>query len=166
MKSITLTLVLALFSIGLFSQEFEVPKNYKLDKAEDYALYEQDIIKCVDWLMKTPLNEQKAKRKEANAFLLKWLTGSPNVTIEIKPEIVTFMGTSPDLLILFMGGWAKYALESKDFKNKIAGSMAGIEAVIEFYTKNKAFLKKDKNVEKYAKMKNKGTLKAYIEKKA
>jgi hypothetical protein len=166
MKSITLTLVLALFSIGLFSQEFEVPKNYKLDKAEDYALYEQDIIKCVDWLMKTPLNEQKAKRKEANAFLLKWLTGSPNVTIEIKPEIVTFMGTSPDLLILFMGGWAKYALESKDFKNKIAGSMAGIEAVIEFYTKNKAFLKKDKNVEKYVKMKNKGTLKAYIEKKA
>lgn len=166
MKTITLTLILTIISIGLYSQDFEVPKNYKLDKAEDYAPYEQDVIKCFDWLMKTSINEQTAKRKEANAFLLKWLSGSPNVSIEIKQEIVTFMGTSPDLLMIFMGGWAKYSLESKDFKNKIAGSMAGIESVIEFYTKNKDFMTKDKNVEKYIKMKDKGTLKAYIEKNA
>jgi hypothetical protein len=37
MKTITLTLILTTISIGLFSQDFEVPKNYKLDKAEDYA---------------------------------------------------------------------------------------------------------------------------------
>jgi hypothetical protein len=166
MKTITLTLILTIISIGLFSQDFEVPKNYKLDKAEDYAPYEQDVVKCFDWLMKTSLNEQTAKRKEANAFLLKWLSGSPNVSIEIKQEIVSFMGTSPDLLMIFMGGWAKYSLESNDFKNKIAGSMAGIESVIEFYTKNKDFMPKDKNVEKYIKMKDKGTLKAYIEKNA
>ncbi len=166
MKTITLTLILTIISVGLFSQDFEVPKNYKLDKAEDYAPYEQDVVKCFDWLMKTLVNEQTAKRKEANAFLLKWLSGSPNVSIKIKQEIVTFIGTSPDLLMIFMGGWAKYSLESKDFKNKIAGSMAGIESVIEFYTKNKDFLTKDKNVEKYIKMKEKGTLKAYIEKNA
>lgn len=166
MKSTISTLILTIISIGLFSQDFEVPKNYKLDKAEDYAPYERDVVKCFDWLMKTSLNEQTAKRKEANTFLLKWLSGSPNVSIEIKQEIVTFMGTSPDLLMIFMGGWAKYSLESKDFKNKIAGSMARIESVIEFYTKNKNFMTKDKNVEKYIKMKDKGTLKAYIEKNA
>jgi hypothetical protein len=166
MKTITLTLILATISLGLFSQDFEVPENYKLDKSEDYAIYEQDVIKCFEWLMKTPINEQATKRKEANAFLLKWLSGSPNVHIEIKQEIVTFMGTSPDLLMIFMGGWAKYSLESKDFKNKIAGSKAGIESVIEFYTRNKDFLKKDKNIEKYIKMRKKGTLKAYIEKNA
>jgi hypothetical protein len=166
MKTITLTLILATISLGLFSQDFEVPENYKLDKSEDYAIYEQDVIKCFEWLMKTPINEHATKRKEANAFLLKWLSGSPNVHIEIKQEIVTFMGTSPDLLMIFMGGWAKYSLESKDFKNKIAGSKAGIESVIEFYTRNKDFLKKDKNIEKYIKMRKKGTLKAYIEKNA
>jgi hypothetical protein len=166
MKTITLTLILTTISIGLFSQDFEVPKNYKLDKAEDYAPYEEDVVKCFDWLMKTSLNEQTAKRKEANAFLVKWLSGSPSVSVEIKQEIVTFMGTSPDLLMIYMGGWAKYSLESKDFKNKIAGSIAGIESVIEFYTKNKAFMPKDKNVEKYIKMKDKGTLNAYIEKNA
>jgi hypothetical protein len=166
MKTITLSFILMTIAFGIYSQDFEVPKNYKLDKAEDYAPYEQDVIKCFDWLMKTPINEKTAKRKEANAFLLKWLSGSPNVHLEIKQEIVTFMGTSPDLLMIFMGGWAKYSLESKDFNNKIAGSLAGIESVIEFYTKNKGLMPKDKNVEKYIKMKDKGTLKGYIEKNA
>jgi hypothetical protein len=166
MKTITLTLILTVISLQLFSQDFEVPKNYKLDKAEDYATYEPDVVKCFDWLMKTPVNEQAAKRKEANAFLIKWLSGSPSVSLEIKQEIVTFMGSSPDLFMIFMGGWAKYALESKDYKNKIAGNLAGIESVIEFYKKNKDFVPKDKNIEKYIEMKDKGTLKGFIEKNA
>ena len=164
MKKITLTLILTTISIGLFSQSFVVPKNYKLNNAKDYAQYEQDVVKCFDWLMQTPINEQTAKRKEANAFLLKWLMGSPDLKIEVQPKIVTFMGTSPNLLMIFMGGWAKYAINTKDFNNKVAGSLAGIESVIKFYTKNKSVLPKDKNVEKYIKLKKKGKLKEYIEK--
>lgn len=166
MKTIVSALIFLTISLGLFGQDFNVPKDYKLVKAEDYAPYEQDIINCVDWLVKTPLNEQPEKRKEANTFLLKWLTGSPNVSIEIKQEIVTFMGTSPDLLMIFMGGWAKYSLESKDFNNKVEGCKAGINSVIEFYKSNRQVLPKDKNVEKYIKMKDKGTLSEYIEKNA
>lgn len=164
MKTIIFSFLLMIISFGLYSQDFEVPKDYKLEEASDYALYEQDVLKCIDWLMKTPINKQTEKRKDANAFLLKWLSGSSDVHIEIKQEIVTFMGTSPDLLMIFIGGWAKYSLESKDANNKIAGSLAGIESVIDFYTKNKSLMPKDKNVEKYIKMKNKGTLKEYIEK--
>lgn len=166
MKTIILTFILTIISFGLFSQEFEVPKNYNLKKDADYAKYENDIIKCVDWLINTPINQQKTKRKEANAFLIKWLEGSPNVTIEIKPNIVNFLESSPDLLIIFMGGWAKNSLETRNFTDNVAGSLAGIEAVIEFYTKNKEFLKKEKNIEKYIKMKEKGSLKAYVEKNA
>ena len=76
------------------------------------------------------------------------------------------MGTSPDLLMIFLGGWAKYSLESKEFDNNIAGSLAGIESVIVFYVQNKDLLPKDKHIEKYIKMKNKGTLKDYIKKNA
>ena len=166
MKTIALTLILTSISVGLFAQNFEVPENYKLVEAEDYAPYEKDVIKCFDWLMATPVNEQVGKRKKANEFLLKWLSGSPNVHLEIKLEIVSFMQTSPDLLFIFMGGWAKYSLESKDFNNKQAGSLAGLNSVIEYYTKNKAFIPKDKNVEKYLKMKNKGKLKEYVENNA
>jgi len=166
MKKIAFSIILCVISLSLFSQDFNIPKDYKLVKVEDYALYENDIISCVDWLMNTPLDENLNKRKEANAFLIKWLSGSPNVHIEIKQEIVTFMSTSPDLLMIFMGGWAKYSIKTKDYNNNVEGSMAGIESVIAFYTKNKKLLKKDRKIEKYIKRQKKGTLKKYIEKNA
>lgn len=166
MKYIILVLLLTTTSLNLFSQDFEVPQNYVLDKAEDYAPYEDDIVNCIDWLMKTPINEQEAKRQEAEAFLLLWMTGSPNVSIELKLEIISFIETTPDLLMTFMGGWTKYSLETKDFSNKVEGSKAGIESVIEFYTNNRDVLAKDKNVENYIKMKKKGTLDEYIEENA
>jgi len=42
----------------------------------------------------------------------------------------------------------------------------GVEAVIEFYIKNKDYLKRDKNVEKYIKLKDEGKLEDYISKNA
>lgn len=166
MKRILFTLMLSMLFAGVYAQEFQVPKDYKLDKAEEYAPYEKDIIKCVDWLINKPVNEEVDKRKQANAFLLKWLIGSPTVHIGLKQEIVTFIKGEPDLLMIFMGGWARQSLLSKDYNNKVEGNLAGIEAVIEFYSKNKQFLKKDKEVEKYIKLKAKGTLKDYITKNA
>ena len=97
---------------------------------------------------------------------MEWITGSPTVSIEIKEEIVSFLGINPDLLMIFMGGWTKYSLETKDFNNKIKGNQMGIEAVIDFYLKNKENLKKDKNVEKYIKLREEGKLNEYISKNA
>ena len=165
MKRVFLFTVAIVFANGVFSQNFEVPKDYKLEKKEDYVLYEQDVINCVNWLMNTPLDANASKRKKANSFLLEWVTGCSYVHLEINTNIVSFP-SSPDLLLIFLGGWAKYSLESKDFDDKIAGTIAGIESVISFYSKNKKSLPKEKNVEKYIKMKNNGTLKEYIEKNA
>ncbi len=144
------------------AQEFNVPQDITLNKPDDYARYETDISHCIDWFMNTPLNEQVSKRKDAYAFFLKWLTGAPNLSVGITTEIVTFSEPNTDLLFIFMGGWTKYALESKDYKNAYMGNLKGVESVIEFYQKNKNDLKKDKNVEKYIKMKEKGTLENYI----
>lgn len=165
MKKITLTFFFAAVASTVLSQEFEVPGNYKFERAEDYSTYEPAVLKGIAWIIATPLDEQEAKRKKVNAFLLEWISGSPYVHLELKKEIVTFVN-SPDLLMVFMGGWTKYSLESKDFNNKVGGSLAGLQAVIDFYSRNKNAIKKDKNVEKYIHMKENGTLKEYVEKNA
>ena len=164
MNKYTFFISFFLVSTTAFSQEFHVPDNYSFETAEDYKPYEKDVLNCVDWLIEMPMFQNPAKRKEASAFLLKWLMGSPYVHIEINPEIVTFAGSSPELLLAFMGGWAKYSIESENFDDKAGGNLAGLESVIEFYETNKGVLPKDKGVEKYAKMKKKGTLKQYVEK--
>lgn len=166
MKKSVLSCFLLLFSVLVFAQEFEVPDNYTLNTDEDYDKYEQDVVRCFNWLLATPLGNEPNKRKDSNAFLMKWLMGSSKVHIEIKPEIVTFMNTSPELLMIFMGGWATHSLTSQDFDNKVAGSLAGLESVMNFYTQNKPVLGKIKEVEKYIKLKSKGKLKRYVAKNA
>ena len=166
MKNLIVFVLLTLLNTSMIAQEFEVPKNYVLKTNEDYSKYENDILKCIDWLINTPIKTQEDKRKEANTFFLAWLTGCSSVSIEIKTEIVNFTKPNADLLMIFMCGWTKFTLETKDKDNKIMGNQKGIEAVIDFYIKNKEDLKKDKNVEKYIEMKEEGKLEEYISKNA
>lgn len=165
MKKLCNILMFSILTINLLAQEFEVPKNYVLKQKEDYPKYESEVLKGIDWLLQTPINSQPEKRKEINAFIVVWLTGSPDVSLEINSKIVNFMNPNPELLIIFMCGWTKYALETND-NNKITGNLKGIEAVIEFYLKNRENLKKDKKVEHYIKLKEKGELGKFITKNA
>jgi len=166
MKKLFSILALSFLAFNLVAQEFEVPKNSVLKEKVDFSKYESEVLKGIDWLLQTPLNAQPEKRKEINTFVITWVTGSPDVSIEVKPEIVSFMKSNVDLLMIFMCGWTKYSLENKDYNNKIKGSQKGVEAVIEFYIKNKENLKKDKNVEKYIKLKEEGKLEDFISKNA
>lgn len=149
----------------LSGQEFTVPGNYVLKVPADYGRYENDVLRGIDWIFQTPVDEQKAKRIEVNKFLMDWITGSPNVTIEINQEIMNFVRANPELLMIFLSGWTKHVLESRDNTSVLAGNVKGIESVIAFYGKNIKSLKKDPNVEQYARMKERGTLEKYIARK-
>jgi len=159
-----------------YAQEFSVPKDYKLVFAEDYPLYDQDILKAIDWLQNTPVIDQKTKRKEVNTFLIKWLTGCPYVHLSIGNVAYALLENKESQnLMIFIGGWVKYALENKLFKENlkaigddtdylVKGNLAGVDAVINFYEKNKKWTDKNAGVEKYIKMKKKGTLNDYVKK--
>ena len=63
-----------------------------------------------------------------------------------------------------MSGWTKYALTTKNY-NKLDANLAGTESVINFYSKNKTLLGKNKDIEKFIKLKGKGKIKSYIKSK-
>jgi len=161
MKHLFTISILLIISLCLSAQDFEVPQNYVLNEKEDYSKYEPYVLEGIDWLLNTPINVEPDKREEVNTFLMKWMIGSPTVTIVVKQEIVSFLPNA-DLLMVFLCGWTKYAIENEDYKNEVMGNQKGIEAVIDFYISNKEYLKKDKNVEKYIKLQRKGKLEAFI----
>lgn len=86
-------------------------------------------------MIKTPLDKEKSKRQDANAFLVKWISGSPSVTIELREDLMVFMKKNPDLLSIYLGGYTKYALQNKDSEDKVAPNVAALRAVIEVYNK-------------------------------
>jgi len=64
MKKIVLIVSLFLISSQSFSQIFVVPNDYKLEKKEDYAKYEKDVIEGINWLLRTPVNNEEVRKKE------------------------------------------------------------------------------------------------------
>jgi hypothetical protein len=164
MKKINLILVslLILFCSNLFSQNFEVPDNYKFKKAEDYAKYEKDIIEAARWLKETPFNEQIAKRKEVSAFVVTWINGSPTVNVEINANILDFDKKNAGMLVLFMASCAKYVLENDYSKDMRAKHKAALHDMIDVY-KTGIGIKKDKKMDKLIKSDEDGKLDEWVE---
>lgn len=162
MKKVLILFATIVFSCHLLAQSFEVPQNYTLSKVEDYKQHEQNIVDCVDWLIQTPIGDKTSKRKEANVFLVTWLTGSPNVSIELHSYVMGITEDSPEFLSVFMGGWAKYAISTKNYDNVLDGNLAGIDAVIATYKNSRDVLPKSNSIEKFIKLKQKGKLRAFI----
>jgi len=164
MNPLALIAVMALAATMTFAQDFDVPQNPTLKTNEDYVAQEPNVMAAIDWLMKTSPADQGEKRKDVDAFLLRWMTGTKAISMGIDSEILTFMESSPDLLTIFMAGWIKNALETKEGDNQVTGNIHGLEAVIDYYIKFRQSSAKDKHVEKYVKMKADGTLSKFIEK--
>ncbi len=68
------TLFALLFSLIAFSfkstaQNAPVPENYVLKAKTDYAKYQDDIIKTVDWLQNASWNDSPESRKAGNLLM-------------------------------------------------------------------------------------------------
>lgn len=158
-----IVLLFCLISFRTHAQGYNPPRGYELVTAEDYAPYEPDVIAAANWLISTPLNEQKDKRLEISAFVFKWINGSPNVFVEVFAPIMDFEKKNPGLLIVYMAGCAKYVLENNYTKDKLAIKTAGINSIVKACSSGKG-INKDKKIEELLKNAEEGKLDAWIEK--
>ena len=159
MKKFAVFTLCLLLMQGVSAQKFVVPAIPGDIEKSEYAQYTQDAMNCIDWL-KTH-SPSDSKRKDVSAFALWWLTGTPDVHMVLNTDVVKFEDVN--MLLLFLGGWAQYAIQNKD-DDQVEGCYAGVETAINYYEQYKKSLPKDKGAEQLLKMKNKGTLKEYIAK--
>lgn len=165
MKRIGLFFLVLLITTSLHAQNTK-----KLASAENedntYAVRnQQEFIEQYNWLIETPINQEDQRRKEVTASLSNYIAVNPQLDIELDHQFIKFSETTPELLIVFMGGWAKYAIENEDYDNKLEGNIAGLTSVIDFYERNSIYMDKDRNVEKLMRLHHKGKLKKRVEKK-
>ena len=160
MKKLFVIALCLLFSQVAWAQKFSVPNiPEKIEKSE-YVNYEKDFLRCMDWLESH--SPSATQRKDVNSFVLWWLSDTPDVHIEVSTDVANFQ--NGDLLLLYIGGWAKHSINNPDASD-VDGSMAGFETVINYYQKYKDSIGKNKGVEDIIKMKNKGALRQHIESK-
>ncbi len=165
-KRFLLLLGFALMSTTfLFAQtRFEVPQNVKMVAKEDYANYETDIINATKWLEETPLDKEPEKRKQVSAFVLQWITGCPNVNIELTPPLQKIYEKNNPLLLLYMAGYSKYFIEHKTDATKFAAAKEGLITMMNVYKKG-ININKNKEMNKLIKLTDEGKLDDYMNEK-
>lgn len=146
--SIVIFLVTGIVSTGR-AQDYEVPvpEDYEFKDAEDYRKYEKDILECSRFILTSSPLEGGQTWNDASAWLLKWIAGSPDYTLTIRPEIFNYIHKKNyNLLIYFMAGWIENSLANK-VDDQMEGNIAGMNAMVGAY-KDFDIWKKDKKMEK------------------
>ena len=94
--------------------KYEVPE-YSISDAQSCKQYNHNILECVHWLENVSPNIFKDEQVKAKKFLIEWATLSSEVSVVMDEKIVTFIKSSPDMLVYYVGGWVKKSLTTNHF---------------------------------------------------
>ena len=156
-----LSVILFLSVSVAMAQDFTPPTDLKNEKPEEYKQYEKDILKCIDYLENTPINTERENRLKARDFLVNWVTGSPDITVALSPDITVFMDRNPDLITAFYGGYTRYAIQHPEDKGVVKANVAGLKSVIKIYKMGNG-IKDDDKVNKLVKTDSRGELEKWV----
>ena len=146
MKKLFLLFTFVTSAFYLQAQSLRLPDVPSFESEADYKAAEPTILECIDWLAKHPLDA--AERPIVSRYVLIWLTGCPYMTITLQSYVADLSKKNTDLLMLYMGGWTKFALENPDkADDTMQAEMAAMQLVIDYYNSGQK-LKKDKKLKK------------------
>ena len=158
MKTIIIGLILFAFS---FSQSFDFSKNYQFKNAKDYDTYQREFLSALNYLEQNSFNNNDSKRKKVNAFVLKWITGTPTVSLKIESYMMNFSKKNSDFIIIFLGNMAKYKIENPSDDSNINSQLEGIRSVLNVYNKQNG-IKDDAFIEKVIEIEKNGKLGTWL----
>lgn len=139
-----------------------VPTDYTLKAAPDFDRYAPQVIATVNWLEASTLPTDNEQRRAANTFLIAWISGSPKVSVAIEEYVTDLYNKDGDLLIAFMGGWTRYAIQNPGTKDKQVLAAEGIKDMIASYKAKGGT--GNKKLEELEKLSAKGQLSDWVKK--
>lgn len=163
-RLLVLTGIILFTNLLVSAQDFIVPQLPTTK--EEFIKSEPEIIAASKWLESNTIGTQKEKTIQVNAYVVKWITDSPTVSIEIDADfIVKLCEDNSQLLVVFMAGYTRYCLENNYSKDKIKCYTAGIKSAINNYALG-GDIKKNKLLSKAIEADKEGKLEEWVRSKA
>ncbi len=148
MKSLLLFCSLLLSLSVLQAQQMpEIPDEIELTTTQDFAKIQPLVEEVANWLIQSPLDKDSDQRKKANAFLWKWISGTPEFTVDISDAVTKLYNRNVQLLNIFLAGYARNYTQNPAAYTDQAAYRAGIYAMMDVYKRGIA-IKKNKEMEK------------------
>ena len=146
---------------GQAQTPYDAPENPVLNSKDDYSKYEADVINAAKWLEDTDLDKETDKRQRVNAFLVKWVTGSPTVNVSIDESITRIVDRNPELLSIYIASYSRNVLENKASPNNFLAIKAGVLSVVKVYKKGIG-VTRNRQLDRLAKMEQDSQVEEYI----
>lgn len=159
----TILILLATLAMAPFAtaQQFSLPIMPEKMWPSDYAKYETDVLSCCNYLLTADPAFNQPKHEECASFLLRWLAGTPEVSVVIAPDLVD--AQNQPLLLAYISAWTRHALEYKDDGTLVCANVA-VEDMLRFYETYKNSTGKSRATEKLLKQRARGDLASFISK--
>ena len=161
MRKLLLLLIFSLTGIASFTQSTYA--NIKLEAKEDYQQAEPSVLKASDYLFTSKYDKDDLERLYAIEFIMKWMGGTPDFSFEMNEKFMKPFVEETDLLGLYMGAVAKFAIEHKEqVKDANAINLNAVKMVIDYSNKPANNLKQTGELKKLATALKKGELEKYF----
>jgi hypothetical protein len=140
---------------------FDLPQNVELKSKDDYTKYETTMIGAAKWLEETNLDKEAEKRKQINAFVIEWISGSPSLSVDITEQLSKIYGKNTQLLAIYLANYASNFLQNKTSATKFTEVKAGLISMMNVY-KRGIDISRSKEMEKVIKLTSENKLDEYI----
>jgi hypothetical protein len=140
----------------------KLPEKYEWHSARDYKRDEDLVLRTLQWLTTTPLNEDASIRGKANLFVMEWICGSPRIKIKIESDKLPFYIDYPDLLFPYIHGVAQCKLAKNTTCNELQAAVNGFNSVA-YMIRTDDELKKSKALQPILKASKKDKMESYVQ---
>src|SRR5687768_13595007 len=156
-------LLVLILMIGIASSGQSLYSDIKLETTEDYKLAEPSVLKAANYLFTTKYDKDDLERLYAIEFIMKWMDGTPDFKFDINEKFTKPFMVDTDLLGLYMGAVARYALENRtQVKDADQVNLNAAKMIINYSNKPANNLKQTGELKKMAAALKKGELEKYF----
>ena len=155
-------IILALFLLNYNSSFCQTLPNFdeiKLEQASDYKTAETNAIQAATYILTTPFEEKDLNRLNSLAFIIKWMSGTPDYTFTLDNVASKVTKGNDNLLGIYMACLTKYCLENKESaKDEKVIKLNSIKMLLAYCEKPGNNIKLTKQLKKLSEANQKGEL--------
>lgn len=138
--------------------------SFDLKTKADYTPTVTDAVsKAANYLLSTPIEKDNMPRLKCAAFLIKWMTGTPDYTFTIDEQAAKFAKKNDEFLIIYMAALTKAALDNKaDAADAKKLKLASCKLIAEYAKNPDNKVKLNSELKKLIEAEENGTLATYL----
>jgi hypothetical protein len=113
MKKALFTLFILLSAFTAFSQSMPDIDSVKLTTKQDYHAAEPLALQVSTFILSTPSDAKSVPRLNGTKFLLDWMSGTPDYTLDLDKNVVKYFEKDLDLMGVYLASLTSSAIQNK-----------------------------------------------------